>query len=90
MTRPTGTARRSSSPTTSTAATTTTSAARRGLPDDIPPLLGPDDLPGAYDRYGFRVPLSWSRRGPASYVSNVVQDHTTILRFIERKWNLGA
>jgi phospholipase C len=29
----------------------------------------------------------WAKRG---YVSNVVQDHTSILRFIERKWNLGA
>jgi phospholipase C len=60
-------------------------------PDDTPPLLGPDDLPGGYDRLGFRVPLvvvsPWAKRG---YVSNVVQDHTSILRFIERKWNLGA
>src|SRR6202035_4244706 len=26
-------------------------------PDSIPPMLGPGDIPGAYDRYGFRVPL---------------------------------
>ena len=25
-----------------------------------------------------------------NYVSRVVQDHTSILRFIERKWNIGA
>jgi phospholipase C len=29
----------------------------------------------------------WAR---ANYMSNVVQDHTSILAFIERKWNLPA
>ena len=29
----------------------------------------------------------WARK---NYVSRVVQDHTSILKFIERKWNLGA
>jgi phospholipase C len=60
-------------------------------PDSIPPMLAPGDLPGGYDRYGFRVPLivvsPWARR---RYVSRVVQDHTSILAFIERKWNLPA
>ncbi len=60
-------------------------------PDSIPPMLGPNDVPGAYDRYGFRVPMlvvsPWARAG---YVSNVVQDHTSLLAFIERKWNLPA
>jgi phospholipase C len=60
-------------------------------PDDTPPMLGPNDLPGGYDRYGFRVPLivisPWAKK---SYVSRTVQDHTSILRFIERKWNIGA
>jgi len=60
-------------------------------PDGIPPLLKPGDLPGAFDRYGFRVPLivvsPWARK---NYVSSVVQDHTSITRFIETKWNLGA
>ncbi len=60
-------------------------------PDSIPPMLGPGDMPGAYDRYGFRVPLivvsPWAR---ASYVSRVVQDHTSLAAFIERKWNLPA
>jgi phospholipase C len=60
-------------------------------PDSIPPKLGPGDLPGAYDRYGFRVPMivvsPYSRAG---YVSRVVQDHTSMLAFIERKWNLPA
>ena len=60
-------------------------------PDDIPPKLAPGDLPGGYDRYGFRVPAvivsPYARR---NYVSRVVRDHTAILKFIERKWNIGA
>jgi phospholipase C len=64
-------------------------------PDSINPL--PDPLqkaplvPGTYDRYGFRVPLivvsPWARAG---YRSRVVQDHTSITAFVERKWNLPA
>ena len=61
------------------------------LPDSIPPMLTSGDVPGAYNRYGFRVPLivvsPWARR---RYVSRVVQDHTSITAFIERKWNLPA
>jgi phospholipase C len=60
-------------------------------PDSIPPRVKPGDAPGGYGRYGFRVPLlvvsPWARRG---YVSSVVQDHTSIAAFIERKWNLPA
>jgi len=47
--------------------------------------------PGGFDRYGFRVPMivvsPWAR---ARYVSSVVQDHTSIAAFIERKWKLPA
>jgi len=60
-------------------------------PDNIPPMLSPGDIRGGYDRYGFRVPLivvsPWARPG---YVSSVVQDHTSMTAFIERKWNLPA
>jgi phospholipase C len=63
-------------------------------PDNIAPIPVPDQpplLPGAFDRYGFRVPTvvvsPWAR---ANYVSNVVQDHTSITAFIEHKWNLPA
>ncbi len=60
-------------------------------PDSIPPRVKSGDAPGGYDRYGFRVPLlvvsPWARPG---YVSSVVQDHTSITAFIERKWNLPA
>jgi phospholipase C len=58
-------------------------------PDRIPP-----DVPHHYDgfaRYGVRVPAvvvsPWARR---SHVSNVVHDHTSVLAFVERKWNLPA
>ncbi|MBV9424070.1 MAG: hypothetical protein JOZ98_14235 [Solirubrobacterales bacterium] len=60
-------------------------------PDTIPPMLAPGDIPGSYDRYGFRVPLivvsPWARR---RYVSRLVQDHTSLTAFIEHKWNLPA
>jgi phospholipase C len=61
-------------------------------PDSIPPAIHvPPDQPGGYDRYGFRVPCvvasPYARR---DYVSHVVHDHTSILRLIETKWNLGA
>jgi phospholipase C len=61
------------------------------VPDSIPPMLGSGDVPGAFDRYGFRVPMivvsPWAKR---RYVSRVVGDHTSITAFVERKWNLPA
>jgi phospholipase C len=60
-------------------------------PDDIPPDLTAGDLPGGYNRYGFRVPaVIVSPYARPNYVSSVVRDHTAILKFIERKWNLAA
>ncbi len=61
-------------------------------PDNIPPdITSPPDLPGAYDRYGFRVPAvivsPFARR---HYISRRLHDHTSILKLIETKWNLGA
>ncbi len=61
-------------------------------PDAIKPQTYPgENAPGGYDRYGFRVPLivvsPWARKG---YISRIVQDHTSITAFIERKWNLPA
>jgi phospholipase C len=61
-------------------------------PDDIPPAVAP--APGAraaWDTYGLRVPAyvisPFARR---DYVSHVTHDHTSVLRFIETKFNLGA
>ncbi|MGO8957504.1 MAG: alkaline phosphatase family protein [Streptosporangiaceae bacterium] len=48
-----------------------------------------DAGPSAYDRLGFRVPAvivsPYARPG---YVTRKVYDHTSILKLIERKWNL--
>ena len=61
-------------------------------PDGIPPMVQPGE--STYDgfhRYGFRVPAVLI--GPyvkRNYVSHVVYDHTSILAFLERKWNLPA
>ncbi len=64
------------------------------LPDTVPPDFrhdSPPTIPGAYDYTGFRVPFvavsPWARR---DYVSHVVYDHTSILKFVETKWNLPA
>ncbi len=63
-------------------------------PDGARPIRSPGQAPlapGGFDRYGFRVPMivvsPWARPG---YVSSVVQDHTSMTAFIERKWNLPA
>jgi phospholipase C len=61
-------------------------------PDDIPPAVeGTPDAPAAWDHYGLRVPAfvisPFARR---NYVSHVVHDHTSVLRLIETKFNLGA
>ena len=62
------------------------------VPDSVPPNIQvPPDAPGGYDRYGIRVPAAVvSPRARKCLVSSVVYDHTSILRFIETKWNLPA
>ena len=58
-------------------------------PDNIPPELGPTDIPGGYDIYGPRVPtVVVSPYSKSRSVTNVVHDHTSILATIEHKWNL--
>src|SRR5207249_8297666 len=58
-------------------------------PDNIPPELGPNDIPGGYDIYGPRVPtVVVSPYSKPHSVTNVVHDHTSILATIEQKWNL--
>jgi phospholipase C len=60
-------------------------------PDSIKPILNGQRARGGFDIYGPRVPAvvvsPWSR--PRS-VTNVVHDHTSVLKFIEQKWNLPA
>ena len=60
-------------------------------PDDVSPMLAPTDVPGAFDRLGFRVPAGlvspYARKG---HVSHSVYDHTSVLRLVETKWNLPA
>jgi phospholipase C len=61
-------------------------------PDDIAPRIDvPPDEAGTFDEYGPRVPgFVISPFAKADYVSHVVHDHTSILKFIETKFNLGA
>jgi phospholipase C len=61
-------------------------------PDDIKPAVAPaPGAPAEWSSYGLRVPAfvisPFARR---NYVSHVVHDHTSVLRFIETKFNLGA
>jgi phospholipase C len=61
------------------------------IPDDIPPMLQPHDTPGAFDQYGPRVPaVVVSPYSKPHFVSHVVHDHTSILRFIEYRYGLPA
>jgi len=58
-------------------------------PDDTGPLF-PATAYDGFSRYGFRVPAvvvsPWSR---PNHVSHLVYDHTSILKMVERKWNLA-
>jgi phospholipase C len=55
-------------------------------PDEVPPDCGG---PWRFDRYGFRVPaVVVSPYARPDYVSHVERDHTSVLKLIERKWNL--
>ncbi len=61
-------------------------------PDDIAPaVVATPDAPAAWNQYGLRVPaFVISPFAKRNYVSHVVHDHTSVLRFIETKFNLGA
>ena len=61
------------------------------IPDDIRPMLEPESYVADYDRYGFRVPfIAISPYVKRHHVSHEIYDHTSILKFIETKWNLPA
>ena len=58
-------------------------------PDDIPPMIQQSDEPGAFDRYGIRVPVAVvSPFARSHFVSHEVYDHTSILKFIETRFHL--
>ena len=60
-------------------------------PDGIKPDITAANLPGRYDRYGFRVPaVIISPYAKPNHVSHTVYDHTSVLKLVEEKWNLGA
>ncbi len=60
-------------------------------PDDVEPRLGSSDVPGHFDRLGVRVPfLAISPFVKHHFVSHATYDHTSILKFVEQKWNLPA
>ncbi len=60
-------------------------------PDNISPVLSPNQVSGRFNQYGFRVPAGvvspYSRH---DFVSHTVYDHTSVLKTLERKWNLPA
>ena len=60
-------------------------------PDDVAPVLSANLAPGGFDRYGYRVPggvvSPFARR---DHVSHTLYDHTSVLKTLERKWNLPA
>ena len=54
-------------------------------------MLAPGDTPGAFDQYGPRVPaVVVSPYSKSHFVSHVVHDHTSILRFIEYRYGLPS
>ncbi len=60
-------------------------------PDGIAPMVGPGGAPGDFKTLGFRVPLVViSPYAKPHFVSHTVYDHTSILRFVEARFNLPA
>jgi len=57
----------------------------------VPDGQRPQGESGRFDRYGFRVPMvAISPYARPHYVSHVVQDHTSILKFIETRFHLPS
>jgi phospholipase C len=61
-------------------------------PDDIAPVVEPGQQPyDGFRRYGFRVPsVIVSPYAKQNYISHMVYDHTSVLAFMEKKFNLPA
>jgi phospholipase C len=62
------------------------------IPDDVPPIVQPGEyVYEGFARYGFRVPaVVVSPFAKKDHVSHLVYDHTSVLAFLEKKWNLPA
>jgi len=61
------------------------------LPDLVKPQLSATNQPGAYNIYGIRTPaVVVSPYSMKHEVTNVVHDHTSVLKTIEEQWNLPA
>lgn len=60
-------------------------------PDAAAPVINPTDIPGGFDRYGFRVPFimvsPWVKK---NFVSHTVADQTSILKLIETRFDLPS
>ncbi len=60
------------------------------MPDNIPPMLQPGDLPGDFAHSGFRIPMvvvsPWVN---PHHVSHVWRDYTSIQRLIEDRFNVA-
>jgi phospholipase C len=60
-------------------------------PDDVLPALSPNQVRARFNQYGFRVPAGVvSPFAKKNFVSHTVYDHTSVLKTLERKWNLPA
>jgi phospholipase C len=60
-------------------------------PDNVRPVLSPNQVSGRFNQYGFRVPAGVvSPFANRDFVSHTVYDHTSVLKTLERKWNLPA
>ena len=61
------------------------------VPDEIEPNLEQDSYPGRFDRYGIRVPfVAVSPYVKHHFVAHGIHDHSSILKFIENKFNIPA
>jgi phospholipase C len=60
-------------------------------PDEFQAELKPNDVPGGFDMYGPRVPLIViSPYAKKKFVGHRVYDHTSIVRFIEARFQMPA
>jgi phospholipase C len=60
-------------------------------PDDIPPMVPKGDPFNQFNEYGVRVPtMVISPYANPHHVSHVVYDHTSILRFIEKRFSIHS